>query len=93
MTNDQEPYGLAFRRAVAAEELGQGTIIVLDGHVMERVEDPDDPGRVRIVIRSALGPPPGRAPDHRDIVISVPRDMVVATAQPQNIDLAPPARA
>jgi hypothetical protein len=90
MTNHQEPYGLAFGGAVPAEELEQGSIIVLDGHVLERMPDPDDPGRVRIVISAALGPPPGRDPDERKIVIAAPRDMMIATARPQNIDLAPP---
>jgi hypothetical protein len=90
MTHHEEPYGLAFGGAVPAEELERGTIIVLDGHVLERMTDPDDPARVRVVITPALGPPPGRDPDHRDIVITAPRDMIIGTARPQNIDLAPP---
>jgi hypothetical protein len=90
MTNHGEPYGLAFARAVPAGELEQGTIIVLDGHVGQRVADPDDPGRVRIRITPAVGPPPGRDPDRRDVVITAPADMMIATAEPQNIDLAPP---
>jgi hypothetical protein len=85
----QEPYGLAFGRAVPADELERGTIIVLDGHVLEAAVDADDPDRVRLVIAPALGPPPGRQPDHREIVIIAPRDMKFGTARPQNIELAP----
>jgi hypothetical protein len=88
MTN-QEPYGLAFGRAVPVAELEQGTIMVLDGHVLEAAVDTDDPDRVRLVITPALGPPPGLHPDHREIVIIAPRDMKVGTAWPQNIELAP----
>jgi hypothetical protein len=89
MKNQEEPYGLAFGGAVPAEELGQGTIIVLDGHILERTVDADDPDHVRLVITPALGPPPGRTPDHRDIVIIAPGDMMIGTARPQNIKLAP----
>jgi hypothetical protein len=90
MANGSEPYGLAFAGAVPAAELEQGTIIVLDGHVVERMIDPADPDRMRIVITPALGPPPGRDPDRREIILSAPRDMKFGTAQPQNIELAPP---
>jgi hypothetical protein len=89
MSGDEKPYGLAFGRAVPAEELNPGTIIVLDGHVLERTVDPDDPERVRVVITPALGPPPGRDPDHRDIIVIAPRDMLFGTARPENIELAP----
>jgi hypothetical protein len=89
MTNQEEPYGLAFGRAVPAEELEPGTIVVLDGHVLEAVVDPDDPDRIRLVITPALGPPPRRDPDHREIVIIAPRGMMFGTARPQNIELAP----
>jgi hypothetical protein len=89
MKNQEDPYGLAFGRAVRAEDLEQGTIIVLDGHVLERTVHADDPDRVRLVITPALGPPPGRHPDHREIVIIAPNDMMFGTARPQNIDLAP----
>jgi hypothetical protein len=90
MTNQDAPYGLAFERAVRAREIEQGTIVVLDGHVLERTVDPDHPGRVRLVITPALGPPPGRDPDHRDIVILAPSDMMFATARARNIELAAP---
>ena len=89
MSSQEEPYGLAFGRAVPARELEQGTIIVLDGHVLERTVDAGDPDRVRLVITPALGPPPGRDPDHREIVIIAPTDMLFGTARPQNIELAP----
>lgn len=89
MNSEQKPYGLAFGRAVPAEELEAGTIIVLDGHVLERTVDPDDADRVRVVITPALGPPPGRDPDHRDIVVTAPRDMLFGTARPENIELSP----
>jgi hypothetical protein len=93
MSSEEKPYGLAFGRAVPGEELDPGTIIVLDGHVLERAVDPDDPDRVRVVIAPALGPPPGRNPDHREIVVIAPRDMRFGTARPENIKLAPlPAR-
>jgi hypothetical protein len=87
-----EPYGLAFRAPVTASELEQGQIVVLDGHVVGAAPDPDDPDRVRIRLVRALGPPPGRNPDQREIEIVCPRDMMFATAAPQNIDLAPPGR-
>jgi hypothetical protein len=90
MAHDEEPYGLAFGRAVLAEELKQGTIVVIDGHVLEVTVDTDDPDRIRLVIAPALGPPLGRDPDQREIVISAPRDMMFGTARPQNIELAPP---
>ena len=89
MTNHEEPYGLAFGGAVQARDLERGTIIVLDGHVVERAVDADDPDRVRLVITQALGPPPGCDPDQREVVISAPRDMMFGTARPQNIELAP----
>jgi hypothetical protein len=61
----------------------------LDGHVLESAPDPDNPERVRLVIVAALGPPPGRNPDQRTMVISVPQDMAVGTARPENIELVP----
>jgi hypothetical protein len=48
MTNQEESYGLAFGRSVPAEGLEPGTIIVLDGHVLERTVEADDPDRVRL---------------------------------------------
>ena len=89
MKSQEEPYGLAFGGTVPAQELEQGTIIVLDGHVLERTVDVDDPDHVRLRITPALGPPPGRDPDHREIVIIAPSDMLFGTARPHNIELAP----
>jgi hypothetical protein len=89
MTHQAEPYGLAFDRAVPAAELEPGSIVVLDGHVLERTDDIADRDRVRLVITLALGPPPGRDPDGREIVILAPRDMTFGTARPHNIELHP----
>jgi hypothetical protein len=91
MASHQEPNGLAFTGAVAAEDLEHGTIVVLDGHVVERSTDPDDPDKVRLIIKAALGPPPGRDPDRRELVVIAPADMTFGTARPQNIELAPPS--
>jgi hypothetical protein len=93
MSEEQQPYGLMLGEARAAGELETGQIVVLDGHVVEVGPDPDDPERVRLVLVRALGPPPGRSPDQREIELTCPRDMIFGTAQPHNIDLAPlPAR-
>jgi hypothetical protein len=89
MADEQEPYGLAFDSPRAAGELEREQIIVLDGHVIDVRPDPDDPERVRIRIVPALGPPPGRNPDQREIELICPRDMLFGTAQPHNIELAP----
>ena len=75
--------------AVPAGDVTLGTILVLDGQVLESTRDPDDAERVRLVIVPALGPPPGRNPDQRTIVISVPQDMALGTAPPENIELVP----
>ena len=40
MTNQPEFYGLAFDASVPAAELKPGTIVVLDGHVLEAISDP-----------------------------------------------------
>ena len=89
MKEEKKPYGLAFAAAVPAGDVTPSTIIVLDGHVLESAADPDDPERVRLVIVPALGPPPGRHPDQRKVVVSVPRDMALGTARPHNIDPRP----
>ena len=93
MSEELQPYGLMFGEAQAAGELDTGQIVVLDGHVVEVTPDPDDPERVRLVLVRALGPPPGRSPDQREIELTCPRDMIFATALPHNVALAPlPAR-
>ena len=89
----EKPYGLMFTEARAARELDTGQIVVLDGYVVDVKPDPDDPERVRLVLVRALGPPPGRTPDQREIELICPRDMIFGTARPHNIDLAaPPTR-
>ena len=90
MTDERQPYGLMFREPRAAVDLDRGDIVVLDGHVVEVRPDPDDSERVRLVLVRALVPPPDRNPDQREIELIWPLDMVFATAEPQNIELAPP---
>jgi hypothetical protein len=85
----EQPYGLAFGEARAAGELDPGQIVVLDGQVIDVKRLPDDPDHVRLVLVRALGPPPGKNPDQREIELICPRDMVFGTAKPHNIDLAP----
>jgi hypothetical protein len=93
MSEEDQPYGLMLGEARVAGELDRGQIVVLDGYVAEVTPQPDDPERVCLVLVRALGPPPGRSPDQREIVLVCPRDMVFATAKPHNVDLAPlPAR-
>jgi hypothetical protein len=89
MTAEDQSYGLMFRAAVPASELKEGQIVVLDGHVVDVAPDPNDTGRVRLMLIPALGPPPGKTPDQRRIEVNCPRDMVFGTAAPHNIDLAP----
>jgi hypothetical protein len=89
----KRPYGLRFVGAVRASELEERQIVVLDGHVVDARPDPADPERVRLVLVRALGPPPGTAPDQREIEISCPRDMLFGTAVADHLELAPlPAR-
>jgi hypothetical protein len=89
MTAEDQPHGLMFGAAVPASELQEGQIVVLDGHVVSVAADHVDPDRVRLTLIPALGPPPGKNPDQREIEVVCPRDMVFGTAAPHNIDLAP----
>ena len=89
MTEEPQPYGLMFREVRPAAELDRGQIVVLDGYVVDLKPDPEDAVRVRLVLVRALGPPPGRGPDQREIELVCPRDMLFATADPHNINLAP----
>jgi hypothetical protein len=82
--------GLRFDADVVAANLESGQIVVLNGFVVERGPDRDDPARVRLVLVRALGPPPGDDPDRREIVLSCPADMRFETALPHNIDLVAP---
>jgi hypothetical protein len=86
----QKPYGLAFSRPTKAGELEEGQIVVLDGHVVEATPDPEHAGRTRLVLVRALGPPPGTNPDQRAIELICPSDMLFSTAEPHNLELAPP---
>ena len=86
----QKPYGLAFSGPSKAEELEEGQIVVFDGHVVEAQPDPERPGQTRLVLVRALGPPPGTDPDQREIELICPSDMLFGTAEPHNIELAPP---
>ena len=88
MSEEQQPYGLMFGEARPAGELDPGRIDVLDGHVVEVTPLPDDPECVRLVLVRALGPPPGKNPDQREIELICPRDMIFGTAVPHNVDLA-----
>ena len=74
--------GLQFDRAVAAGRLEVGQVVVVDGRVLESSPDPEDAGQVRLVLVTALGPPPGDHPDQRELVVSCPRDMKLGTAIP-----------
>jgi hypothetical protein len=84
-----EPRGLSFDKALAAERLEVGQVVVVDGRVLESSPDPGDPSQVRLVLATVLGPPPGDQPDQRELVLSCPRDMELGTAIPHN--LGPPA--
>jgi hypothetical protein len=77
---------LLFRRPVAAEDLDEGQIVVVDGHVVETVPDPEDPDRVRVVLVRLLAGVDG---DRREVVLSVPADMKLATAEPVEGDFQP----
>lgn len=84
-----EPRGLRFDKALAAERLEVGQVVVVDGRVLESRPDLEDPGRVRLVLATVLGPPPGDQPDPRELVLSCPRDMELGTAIPHNLDRPP----
>lgn len=81
-----EPRGLSFDKALAAERLEVGQVVVVDGRVLESSPNPEDPSQVRLVLATVLGPPPGDEPDQRELVLSCPRDMQLGTAIPLNLD-------
>ena len=72
---------LAFDRAVAARALEPGQVVVLDGRVVEVGLAPEGAGRVRIVIVTALGTPPGDRPDPREIVLTCEGGQSFSTAR------------
>jgi hypothetical protein len=84
-----EPRGLQFDKSVDAGRLEVGQVVVVDGRILESGPDPDDATRVRLVLVTVLGPPPGDDPDQRELVLSCPRDMKFGTAIPHNLE--PPA--
>ena len=81
--------GLLFDKALAAERLEAGQVVVVNGRILESAPDPDDASQVRLVLVTAFGPPPRDEPDEREMVLSCPRDMELGTAIPHN--LGPPA--
>jgi hypothetical protein len=80
------PRGLRFEKPVDAGRLEVGQVVVVDGRVLERGPDPEDATRLRLVLVTVLGPPPGDDPDQRELVLSCPRDMTLGTAIPHNLD-------
>jgi hypothetical protein len=83
-TSSQEPSAsppLMFERAVAARALERGQVVVLDGRLVELGPAPEDAGRVRIVIVTALGPPPGDRSDPREIVLTCQAGQSFVTAR------------
>jgi hypothetical protein len=72
---------LMFEKAVAARALEPGQVVVLDGRVVELGPAPEDAGRVRIVIVTALGPPPADRPDPREIVLTCESGQSFVTAR------------
>jgi hypothetical protein len=78
--------GLLFDKAVAAGRLEVGQVVVVNGRVLESGPDPEDASQVRLVLVTALGPPPGDHPDQRELMLSCPRDMNLGTAIPHNVD-------
>ena len=78
-TAEEKKIGLRFEGAVPADELQRDQIVVVDGHVVETRADPSDPGRVEIVVARLLAGVEGQS-DERTVIVSVPRDMRIATA-------------
>ena len=72
---------LRFERSVAARALEPGQVVVLDGRVVEVGPAPEGAGRVRIVIVTALGTPPGDRPDPREIVLTCESGQSFSTAR------------
>ena len=90
MPGDERRMGLRFERPVPAHELQPGQVVVVDGHVVEAAPDPDDPERIRVVVARFLAGVESQ-PDDGTVVVSVPREMRIATARP--FDGEPPRSA
>lgn len=87
MPDRSKPFGLSLDKAVGADELEEGQIVVLNGYVVEAGPDPDDSGRIRVVIvRARRSRGAGRSAGGRS---DRPPDMKLGTARPFNIDLPP----
>jgi hypothetical protein len=78
--------GLLFDKPVAAGGLEAGQVVTVNGRILESSPDREDASRVRLVLVTVLGPPPGDHPDQREMVLSCPRDMELGTAIPHNLD-------
>jgi hypothetical protein len=78
--------GLLFDKPVAAGGLEVGQVVTVNGRILESSPDPEDASRVRLVLVTVLGPPPGDHPDQREMVLNCPRDMELGTAIPHNLD-------
>lgn len=87
----EERIALRFEGALEADELQEGQIIVVDGHVAETTPDPDDPSRIRIVIDRLLAGVEDA--DRREVVLIVPGDMRIATARLVEGESTPPLHA
>jgi hypothetical protein len=81
-----EARGLFFEKAVTADEVAEGDIVLVNGRVVETAADSDNPERLRLVIVPALASSPE---DTRQIVLVVPRDRVMALARSHDIEQAP----
>ena len=77
---EEKRFALRFGAPVAAQDLAEGEIVVVDGHVVEVGEDPDDPSRVRIVVDRALAGVKADEPDSGPVILSVPAGTKLATA-------------
>jgi hypothetical protein len=83
-TDSREPSlspALTFERSVAARALEPGQVVVLDGRVVDVRPAPGGARRVRIVIVTALGVPPGDRPDPRELVLTCERGQGFCTAR------------
>jgi hypothetical protein len=73
--------GLRFGSPVPAGDLEPGQIVVVDGTIAAVDSDPDDPDTVRLrIVRLLAGV--ADETDEADVILSVPRDMRIATAVP-----------